>query len=884
MLSLTLSLVLALTLLPGMALAAGEGVAIDDTNFPDANFQKYIKDVLDTNEPKGVLDADEIAKVTELTFEYPDSPGVKMSNIASLKGIEYFTNLTTLDCSEQKLTTLDVSANTKLTKLKCSENRLTSLDLSKNTALTDLDCDYNRLETLDVSKNLALTELACYNNQLTALNVGANTVLKELVCSYNQLESLNVSANTALTRLTCDNNQLTSLDVSKNAELTKLFCDSNRLTTLDVSKNTDLTMLYCGKNQLTSLDISGTQVKKYENFIFGDNQYTLGLAEGKDTFDLTTLPGNFDVSKVGKFGLSGGTIDGNILKIAADTETVRYQYDCGNDLTAEFQLKVHADPVRTIKLVGIGTGTVSFGELKAGYNTVEVKNFYIQNAGNMPTGQLKVMLEGTNPEAFRLTIDSSEITPEEDGSILLPSIGLDGSVPPDINYQPVGGLSAGTYTAKVTVKSADDDGKAISESFNISVTVKSNGTTPTNSGYAFQVTAPTKMTVGQDYTNAFVRLYATSDAKVYSNVLIKIAVAGPEGGTATIKAEDTAGTEWDMAKIGFWGPSEGFPVAANYDATTSLTHLSFDKAGTYTATFTLVDRSKHDAVLATGTHTVEVLPESTPVTHTVSFNANGGTGTMEDVTVTGASAAYTLPTCGFTAPQGTRFKGWATSANGAVLTDATITVTEDITLYAIWETTSVTPVTPTTPTQPAAPKLPFTDVSEDDWFYADAAYLYEKGVMRGTDDETFDPGRSVTRGQLAAALYRMAGAPAVTAKVAFTDVPADYWCAAAITWAAENGIVTGYQDGGFRPADAVQRQELAAMLFRFAVYQGMSAVTLRENLTPFADRADVAAYAVPAMNWAVGQGILQGKDGSLLPQAPVDRAQLAAILHRYLEK
>ena len=192
--------------------------------------------------------------------------------------------------------------------------------------------------------------------------------------------------------------------------------------------------------------------------------------------------------------------------------------------------------------------------------------------------------------------------------------------------------------------------------------------------------------------------------------------------------------------------------------------------------------------------------------------------------------------------------------------------------------------TPTTPTQPAAPKLPFTDVSEDDWFYADAAYLYEKGVMKGTADETFAPGRSVTRGQLAAALYRMAGEPAVTAKAAFTDVPADYWCAAAITWAAENGVVTGYGDGGFRPADAVQRQELAAMLFRFAVYQGMSAVTLEENLAPFADRADVAAYAVPAMNWAVGQGILQGKDGSLLPQAPVDRAQLAAMLRRYLEK
>ena len=765
MLSLTLSLVLALTLLPGMALAA-EDVAINAANFPDANFQKYIKDVLDTNKD-GSLSEAEIAKVTELTFEYPDSPGVKMSNIASLKGIEYFTALTTLDCSEQKLTTLDVSANTNLTTLNCSENRLTSLDLSKNTALTELNCRYNKLTSLDLSKNTALTTLNCSYNKLAALDVSNNTDLNDLICSENQLERLNVSANTALTRLTCndnklvalvlgqntalttlacDSNQLTSLDVRGNTNLTKLYCGSNQLRTLDLSQNKQLTSLLCAKNQLTSLDLSSTKVTQ-ESCDTNGNQYTLNLKDGDNTFELSELTKfGFDVKKASNWRY--GTVNGTTLTVNEGAETVLYNYSCGKDLTADFQLKVHADPVRAIKLTGIGTDAVRFDDLNVGYSTVTVKDFIIRNTGNMSTGELKVMLEGTNgtaANAFQLSCENGTVV---DDGILLPSIQVGGTVP-TVKYQPADKLPAGTYTATVTVKSADDDGKAISESFNISV---------------------------------------------------------------------------------------------------------------------------------------KVLPEPDPVTHTVSFNANGGTGEMADVTATGASAAYTLPACGFTAPQGTRFKGWATSANGAVLTGTTITVTGDITLYAIWEKTSVTPVTPTTPTQPAAPKLPFTDVSEDDWFYADAAYLYEKGVMKGTADETFAPGRSVTRGQLAAALYRMAGEPAVTAKAAFTDVPADYWCAAAITWAAENGVVTGYGDGGFRPADAVQRQELAAMLFRFAVYQGMSAVTLEENLAPFADRADVAAYAVPAMNWVVGQGILQGKDGSLLPQAPVDRAQLAAMLRRYLEK
>ena len=278
------------------------------------------------------------------------------------------------------------------------------------------------------------------------------------------------------------------------------------------------------------------------------------------------------------------------------------------------------------------------------------------------------------------------------------------------------------------------------------------------------------------------------------------------------------------------------------------------------------------------------LTESSPTEYTISFDVNGGNGTIASQTTSGHKLT-SLPNA--TRSGSYSFVGWFTAASGGTEITLTYEFTADTTVYAHWTYTGSSGTgggTTPKPTQPAAPKLPFTDVSEDDWFYADAAYLYEKGVMKGTADETFAPGRSVTRGQLAAALYRMAGEPAVTAKAAFTDVPADYWCAAAITWAAENGVVTGYGDGGFRPADAVQRQELAAMLFRFAVYQGMSAVTLEENLAPFADRADVAAYAVPAMNWAVGQGILQGKDGGLLPQAPVDRAQLAAMLRRYLEK
>ena len=391
---------------------------------------------------------------------------------------------------------------------------------------------------------------------------------------------------------------------------------------------------------------------------------------------------------------------------------------------------------------------------------------------------------------------------------------------------------------------------------------------------------------------------------------VDFTLSGYELGKKVVEVElatSTNGVTWDGENkydgaYAVWqGEYENTPSLIPADSTAAFAadtqywlSVSLKAVDGYDISALTIDNIKLNGVAAAGfdanmidgsmqaTFKLNKLTESTPTEYTISFDVNGGNGTIASQTTSGHKLT-SLPNA--TRSGSYSFVGWFTAASGGTEITLTYEFTADTTVYAHWTYTGSSGTGGgTTPTQPAAPKLPFTDVSEDDWFYADAAYLYEKGVMKGTADETFAPSRSVTRGQLAAALYRMAGEPAVTAKAAFTDVPADYWCAAAITWAAENGVVTGYGDGGFRPADAVQRQELAAMLFRFAVYQGMSAVTLEENLAPFADRADVAAYAIPAMNWAVGQGILQGKDGSLLPQAPVDRAQLAAMLRRYLEK
>ena len=300
------------------------GVAIDNTNFPDANFCSFVASSFDE-------DNDNYLSDTEINAV--ESINCADKGISDLTGISHFTALETLNCFDNQLTSLDVSKNTALIYLDCYGNQLTSLDVSKNTALTYLDCGRNQLTSLDVSKDTALTELDCRSNQLTKLDVSKNTALTELDCRSNQLTKLDVSKNTVLTTLYCFDNQLTKLDVSKNTALTDLACYNNQLTSLDVSKNTALTYLDCDNNQLTSLDISNTNT---DNLTCRDNIYQI-VVDNDRTFDLSTLPGNFDVAKTSDW--SGGKVSGNTLTVESGKDTVTYKYDCGKGRSVTFTLK-----------------------------------------------------------------------------------------------------------------------------------------------------------------------------------------------------------------------------------------------------------------------------------------------------------------------------------------------------------------------------------------------------------------------------------------------------------------------------------------------------------------------------------------------------------------
>ena len=216
-------------------------VVLDATNFPDPVFRIYVSGLTGVNVGSIISDA-KLANVKEIR--------VVESGITSLKGVEYFTNLTLLSCSNNQLTSLDVTQNTLLINLYCSNNQLTTLDVSRNTELGLLECWDNSISSLDVSNNTKLSYLDCSDNKLTSLDVSKNSKLEKLLCRNNQLTSLDVTKNPKLVFFSCGYNKLKSLDVSKNTLLVYLYCYDNQLTSLDVSENTAMKHLRCDYNQI----------------------------------------------------------------------------------------------------------------------------------------------------------------------------------------------------------------------------------------------------------------------------------------------------------------------------------------------------------------------------------------------------------------------------------------------------------------------------------------------------------------------------------------------------------------------------------------------------------------------------------------------------------
>ena len=330
-------------------------------------------------------------------------------------------------------------------------------------------------------------------------------------------------------------------------------------------------------------------------------------------------------------------------------------------------------------------------------------------------------------------------------------------------------------------------------------------------------------------------------------------------------------------------------VPAN--GTIDITGGTSPYTGTANKTFTVKNSTNSAADIIVNGQTIKA-GES----YTFKYTSSSGSGSSSTTYAVNVNAATngTVAADKKTASKGTTVTVTATPSAGYVV-DAVKVVDKDgkdvaVTVkdgkYVFTMPASAVTVTASFKAETPAPSgLPFTDVKSGDWFYDAVKYAYENGLMKGTSETIFAPNGTMNRAMIVTVLYRLEKSPAVTAAAKFTDVPAGQWYSDAVAWAAANNIVNGYDETTFGPLNAVTREQMAAILYRYEQYKGLENVTLEENLNRFPDKDKISAYAVPALQWAVGQKIINGNaDGTLDPTGTATRAQVAQIFMNLLNK
>lgn len=257
---------------------------------------------------------------------------------------------------------------------------------------------------------------------------------------------------------------------------------------------------------------------------------------------------------------------------------------------------------------------------------------------------------------------------------------------------------------------------------------------------------------------------------------------------------------------------------------------------------------------------------SASTTYTLTFETNGGNAISKVTKNKGTTIdlAQYAPT-----KSGATFEGWYAD-KGLTQKITSVKLDANTTVYAKW-------------TEAPVSGLPFGDVKSADWFYNDVKYVYEKGMMAGTAADVFAPNATTTRAMIVTILYRLEGSPAVTGTSAFVDVPAGQWYTDAVNWAAANQIVKGTSATTFAPNDSITREQMAAILYRYAQYKGYD-VTKKADLSGYSDNGQVSAYAKDALAWANAAKLINGvTNTTLAPQGNATRAQVSAILHRFCD-
>lgn len=270
---------------------------IDDSIFPDANFRKYVSSLLQEQEVHKIVHIDVANKA-----------------IKSLKGIEYFTSLLSLNCNNNDLTSLDLSENVELMTLYCSNNSLSSLNIKKNISLVTLCCKGNQLKELDLQSNIVLKDLRCSENRLTCLDTSKNVLLEFIGCDNNKIEKIDTNKNVALEVLNCSNNELTMLDFRLNGALYGLTCDHNCFLSLTLS------------------------VYRYKLFSAKHQKRTLMIDRKENCIELTKMDPFIQGDNI--LNIKGASLNGTLLSEFKVGSKITYSYDCGSEYLMNVEIDI----------------------------------------------------------------------------------------------------------------------------------------------------------------------------------------------------------------------------------------------------------------------------------------------------------------------------------------------------------------------------------------------------------------------------------------------------------------------------------------------------------------------------------------------------------------
>ena len=707
--------------------------------------------------------------------------------------------------------------------LNCSGQELKkTLNLEQNSRVEKLNCSGNQLTDLWFHKGSSLRYLDCSVNQFTALNLSKNPELTELSCSNNKLTSLDLSANKKLQKIVAQTNALTTLDTRNLPELTDLYLWGNHdLKSIDVSKNTKLEFLSVSRCKLTSLDVSNN--RKLVELYVDDNQLT--------ALDVRS---NYMLKKLGCY------------------ENQITALDLSNNVALEY-LGVNDNPITELNLHPLSNlQELSCYKMKLTKLDVsrctELRRLYC-NDNQIETLDLRSnkklrALECQNNRLSWLNLSSNTALDPRyvDCSGNVYDIKVDENlqykVYPDL---PCYGATEGTYFT--AARASDWTGGTVSKVDGWDVLTLDNRDVK-------------EVTYKYDTGNAKIGKVAFTLKTEVPAKYITISF-DPNGGTGTMKPMRVkAGVGYTLPECTFT-PPEGKEFAGWLAVNGNVYPAGHDVFSTYDQSLKATWKDKEVAEV------------------TISFDPNGGTGTMQPMKVK-SGEYFTLPECTFTPPEGKEFAGWL-AANGTVYPAGDIAFsTTDTVLKATWKDKAEVDVTEM-----------FTDVTKN-WAYPGIQYCVTHGIMGGMGDGTFAPTGTTTRAQIVQILYNLEGTPAVSGTTPFTDLTAN-WYKPAILWAYQNNVVAGTSPTTFDPDQPVTREQIAVILTQYMFHVlKMERTWTPADLSTFPDGAQVSGWAKEAMQDAVALGLINGTkapDGMVYldPQGSAARQQVATILMNFCQ-